>query len=114
MLRVTFPKIGDHERKQGVLPQRGHDSRDGKTIPGGGKGFGKFNRKPGYSKNRVHEVEQFEGQYDEGAREPEDYAQEDDLEDQTGDHDSEEEEEDAVESVSSGEEGEFLSEREAS
>ena len=65
VLRVTFPKIGDHERKQGVLPQRGHDSRDGKTRPGGGKGFGKFGRKPGFSKNRVHEVEQCEGQEDE-------------------------------------------------
>ena len=108
VLRVTFSKIGDQERKQGVLPQRGHGSRDGKIRPGGGKGFGKFGRKPGFSKNKVHEVEQFEGQEDE----PEDYAQEEDLEYQNDDHDSEEE--DAEESGASEEEGEFLSEREAS
>ena len=67
VLRVTFPKIGDHERRQGTMPSRGDNKW--KTSSG------KFpsHRKPGarvqgkFGKHRVHEVEQLEGQEPEDA-----------------------------------------------
>ena len=51
VLRVTFPKIGDHERKQGIVLPRAESGRFRSKEPD------KAKKKWGYHKHKVHEVE---------------------------------------------------------